>query len=289
MIRVILLGRTGNNLFQYAIGRTLAEIHQVPLVLDASLYRADGWNEVSHFLDLPIQAKVQRRFSIGARCLNKFIGKHYREVAGAPVIREKPTDLSFDQRILEAPNHCVLRGYFQTVLYFETIENQLREELSRLIEDRVRLEYGNSELFSLDGAINVAVHVRRGDYLTQRLFQVCERNYYHSSMDRIRALAPGAKFIVFSDEPEWCSTEFTGADLSVAEPIASDQSPLVDLFRMSSASHHIIANSSYSWWAAWLGKKDNQIVICPDRWYQSGIRAPIQEKLCEDWLTQSTA
>ncbi len=82
MIRIVMLGRTGNNLFQYALGRVLAEKHGVPLVLDASWFNAAGWAEVSHFLKLPLKAKVVRRCSLGTRALRKFTGKHYWEYRG---------------------------------------------------------------------------------------------------------------------------------------------------------------------------------------------------------------
>ena len=87
MIRIILLGRTGNHLFQYAFGRVLAEKHGVPLILDGSWFNAEGWAEVSHFLKLPIQARVARRFSLGARAPLKVTGRHYWEYRGVPVLK----------------------------------------------------------------------------------------------------------------------------------------------------------------------------------------------------------
>lgn len=104
-------------------------------------------------------------------------------------------------------------------------------------------------------------------------------------MDRIRDELPGARFFIFSDDPGWCRREFTAADTEVIDsgPVAAN--PLHDLLLMSLASHHIIANSSYSWWAAWLGDKPGQRVIMPDRWYAGTITAPIYEKLLPHWQT----
>jgi hypothetical protein len=97
-------------------------------------------------------------------------------------------------------------------------------------------------------------------------------------MNDIRQHVPGAQFYIFSDDPRWCEKNFNDLDVAGIIGRRYNSSPLHDLHLMSLASHHIIANSSYSWWAAWLGKKPAQFVIMPDRWYIHGIMAPIEEK-----------
>ena len=276
MIRIVLLGRTGNNLFQYALGRVLAEKHGVPLVMDASWFNAEGWAEVSHFLRLPLRATVVRRCSLGARALLKITGKHYWEYRGVPVLRESPDDQSFDPTFLEAPADCMLFGYFQTPLYFQTIADPLRAELNSLIGSAVRVPVDIR--VKLTSPNSVAVHVRRKDYLHQPIFQVCDTEYYREAMQKKRANLPSARFFIFSDDPVWCRAEFCEADQVVVDSGVAATNPLHDLYLMSLASHHIIANSSYSWWAAWLGAKPGQQVLMPDRWYAHGIKAPIEEK-----------
>lgn len=275
MIRIPLLGRTGNNLFQYAIGRVLAEKHQVPLVLDASWFNRSGWAEVSHFLKLPLKAKVVRSCPLGARALLKVTGKHYWEYRGVPVLRESGGDQRFDPAFLEAPADCVLFGYFQSPLYFTEIASALREELNTLLAGVAQ----DAQMRAmLTDPRSVAVHVRRGDFLNNPVFQVCDLLYYLTSMAEMRSRVPGARFFIFSDDPVWCRSEFTGSDIHVVGGETVGKSPLHDLQLMSTASHHIIANSSYSWWAAWLGDKPGQEVIMPERWFTSGINAPIEEK-----------
>ena len=121
---------------------------------------------------------------------------------------------------------------------------------------------------------SVAVHVRRGDYLEIPVFQVCDSHYYRNSMNQMREHLPGARFFIFSDDPDWCRGEFRDADTEVIDSGEAAANPLHDLHLMSLASHHIIANSSYSWWAAWLGDKPDQHVIMPDRWYAPGHQGP---------------
>ncbi len=295
MIRIILLGRTGNHLFQYALGRVLAEKHGVPLVLDGSWFNRDGWSEVSHFLRLPLKARVVRRFSLGTRALRKITGKHDWEYKGVPILREQPADQSFDPQFLKAPPDCLLFGYFQTPRYFESIAASLRAELLSLLVHRGMRGFGQDAratetraAFSdqISSPASVAVHVRRGDYLIHPAFMVCDGLYYRNAMDRMRELVPGARFFIFSDDPGWCRNEFREADQQVLDSGPGGRNPLHDLHLMSLASHHIIANSTYSWWAAWLGNKAGQKVLMPDRWYSGDeIKAPLEEKRLAHWET----
>lgn len=277
MIRVVMLGRLGNNLFQYALGRVLAERHGVPLVLDASWFDRAGWNQVSCMRRLGLHAKVVRRFSPGARALLKATGKHYWEYRGVPVIRESTVDQSFDPRIFEAPADCVVMGYFQSALFFEGIAGQIRREI-----DPGPAVAGLWIPEGLATETSVAVHVRRTDYTRIADFDVCSRNYYRTAMNRLRERVPGARFFIFSDDPAWCREQFQGGDEQVME---ADADPLADLHRMSLAGHHVIANSSYSWWAAWLGRKPGQQVLCPPRWTNGAVRVPMEQKLCAGWET----
>lgn len=301
MIRIVLLGRTGNNMFQYALGRVLAERHQVPLVLDGSWFNATGWQQVSHFLGMPLHARVVRRFSLGARTLRKLTGKHYWEYRGVPVLRESPADQSFDSRLLDAPAECVLVGYFQTPMYFDHIAAELRNELNGLLKDSWSERNKGARAFcqhpslppvaAKDLAIaeriqspeSVAVHVRRTDYLHHPAFQVCGDDYHRRAMDEMRNRIDKPRFYIFSDDPEWCRATFTDPDQEVVDSEPGSTNPLHDLRLMSLASHHIMVNSTYSWWAAWLGEKPGQQVFMPHRWYARDIKAPIEEKRMEHW------
>ncbi len=294
MLHIILRGRTGNILFQYALGRVLAAKHGVPLVLGASWYNRQGWAEVSHLLKLPIQANVTRGGmpgSIASRALRKLTGKHYWEYSGLPVLKEDALDHSFNPQFLDAPAECVISGYFQSPLYFESMADEIIYEIKYLLAQSFGLDSGQDARATVARAScpppvieritqpnSIAVHVRRGDYLCIPVFQVCDESYYHQSMERMRAQVPDARFFIFSDDPEWCRSNFSEQDTEVVDSGDAASNPLHDLYLMSLAGHHIIANSSYSWWAAWLGDKPDQQVIMPDRWYAKDIHAPIGEK-----------
>jgi hypothetical protein len=283
MIRIILRGRTGNILFQYALGRALAAKHGVPLMMDASWYNTEGWREVSHLLNLPLRAKVVRRFSTAARALRKLTKKHYWEYRGLTLLKEKDDDQSFDPCFLEAPAECVIHGYFQSPRYFESVAGELRFDINSLLARDAFTDSGASLAGGLAAENSVAVHVRRGDYLRMPLFNVCDETYHRHAMNRMRSLVADARFFIFSDDAAWCRGAFTESDCEVIDSGTAATNPLHDLHLMSLAGHHIIANSSYSWWAAWLGDKPGQQVIMPDRWFNDGVNAPVEEKRLPHW------
>ena len=278
-----MLGRLGNNLFQYALGRVLAEKHGVPLVMDGSWFNEEGWGQVKCLRQLPGlasgTAKVVRRASLASRALLKATGKHYWEYRGLPILRENELNQSFDPQFMQAPADCMLFGYFQTPRYFEGFEGQLREELST---HDLGLETGNEALAErLRQQGSVAVHIRRTDYAGNPDLDLCGEDYYRKTMQQMRDTLGNAHFFIFSDDPSWCQQHYVGHDIEIIDTPKSS-SALTDLHLMSLASHHIIANSSYSWWAAWLGEKAEQRVLMPGQWFGQ-ITAPIEEKRLSHW------
>ena len=276
-----MLGRFGNNLFQYATARVLAERHGVSVVMDGSWFDAKGWSQASCIQRLPIHAKVIRPVSLASRVVRKVTGKHYWEFLKIPIYREAGDDQSYHAEVLQMPADCLLMGYVQSSLYFRGIEDQLRKELST--DHLGWSETVCREAKRLCETPSVAVHVRRTDFTWLPFFAVCNAAYYQQAMNRMRARVPGAVFSIFSDDPDWCQVHLSGPDQIVMRVPGSERDPLIDFHLMSQAQHHIIANSSYSWWAAWLGKKPGQIVLCPPKWFTGGVHAPIGEKLCEGW------
>jgi hypothetical protein len=283
---MVMLGRTGNNLFQYALGRVLAEKHGVPLVLDGSWFDPPGWALVSCLQRLDLKARVIQRLPLAARALRRLSGRHYWEFRSVPVLKEAPADHRFDPRFLEAPPSCLIMGYFQTPLYFAGFEDRLRAELdtgrlpwkepTRKMADRIRSDR------------SVAVHVRRTDYIGNPDAEVCGAGYYLRAMNLLRSRMEGLHFHLFSDDPEWCRVHLAGADTEVCVLPEAAADPLHDLHLMSHARHHVIANSSYSWWAAWLGRKAGQQVLMPDVWFRSGMHAPVEEKRLAGWEVVET-
>ena len=161
-------------------------------------------------------------------------------------------------------NSCSLSGYFQSWKYFEHCKCYIDELLCPTITEDLS-EY-------------CCVHVRRGDYLRfPEHHPIQNIDYYMRAAGNI----PTKKFMVFSDDIEWCKHNFTGNEFTF-----NDTSSAADDFRrMVSCSSFIIANSSFSWWAAWLGKSQHKIVIAPKNWFGPALKKthPIHDLIPEQW------
>lgn len=277
-----MLGRTGNNLFQYAFGRVLSERHGVPLVMDGAWFNKAGWKSVSCLRRLPIQAELRRGLTLPARLLKKATGRHLHELLQlSHLVVEIPDDHSYNRSYLDAPPNCLIHGYFQSPLYFSGIESKLRREL-----DMSGMPWHSGTLRLADqiqSERSVALHVRRTDYVGNPNVEVCGTDYFKRAIRLLRERHENLVFHVFSDDPAWCSEQFTHDGVSIHALPEAMGDPLHDLFLMSRATHHIICNSTYSWWGAWLASHPSQNVIMPDRWFASGITAPINEKRANGW------
>lgn len=250
MITAVLNGRLGNWLFQYAAARCLALDRGTDVALDVS--RFTSWRH-------PFAGQVTRTlgfFSLPAR--------YTRQGDGAAEHAE--SGWGYDTRVHDLPDGASLRGYFQSPRYWRGHEETIRKDLQprRLPRD------GAFETLrsAIESGASVALHVRRGDYLTseRELHFVCTDAYYAQALHTMRERVRDARVFVFSDDPEWCRTHYAG-NAQVVELAASRSEPGLDLYLMSRCKHHIISNSTYSWWGAWLAAHPGQIVCAPERWF----------------------
>ena len=151
-----------------------------------------------------------------------------------------------------------LRGYFQSEKYF----NHNREHILELFSPQEQIEEHISKKYTtlINNPDCVSVHVRRGDYLKLSEFHaVLGEEYYDKAMDKYH----GANFVFFSDDIEWCRQTFKGKNFTFIEK----QPDVIDMILMSKICHNIIANSSFSWWGAWLNQMEGQTVVTPSRWF----------------------
>lgn len=149
------------------------------------------------------------------------------------------------------------------------------EKYFKKYEEDIRKMFGNG-IEEIDA---VSIHVRRGDYLliphSEFHTNLCDTDYY----ERAIAMFPKEKFIVFSDDIGWCKNYFRGKNFEFSE----EKDEIKDFNKQASCRHHIIANSSWSWWCAYLGRFNFSKVVCPreDKWFQDGI---IRTKVPKEWI-----
>jgi hypothetical protein len=288
MIIVRLKGGLGNQLFQYAMGRMLALHHQTSLILDTAEFARDPLR--NYRLDsFQIDAKPSNQFwffpenRIGRR-FNPLL-QAFRKVTSHPIALIREARFSFEPQALLTPNYSYLDGYWQSEKYFTSIEDQLRNDLCLSI----RL---NTAQAVLAGQINqdpfaVALHVRRGDYVadpaTTAFHGLCSIEWYQQAADLILKQVPSAHFYIFSDDYEWVKNNLKLPVLMRFIEPSPDGQEAIDLHLMSLCQHNIIANSSFSWWGAWLNANPNKIVIAPQRWFAAGHQ-DTSDLIPEKWI-----
>lgn len=263
------MGGLGNQMFQYAAGRQLAALRQTRLVLDT------GWFSETPETDTPrlygLDAfKLEAEIASGALLARlgnagfSGAGMLYTWLRSAAKFRKfkfyKP---GFDPAFFKVRDNAYLKGYFQSARYFEGISPQLREDFQFRDADQFRA----LPVFSqIRDSLSVSLHVRRGDYLGQSAHVVCTRDYYRKAVAGMQAaLGPEMTLFVFSDDLPWAkrSLEFPK---TVFVDNSNAELPAADLFLMASCRHHIIANSTFSWWGAWLNADPEKQVLAPAMW-----------------------
>ena len=258
MIAAKLMGGLGNMMFQIATTYSLSLDNDD----ECAFSLADGnfmKSVVDRFGDYEdahcYEENIFRRINILERC--------------PPITYREP---SFEYRGIPYHPHMCLQGYFQSEKYF--VHN--REKILDLFELSVPIKYEG--LFVHDVPL-VSVHVRRGDYLKFSKFHPpCSMDYYEAALRNLDM--PKATLVVFSDDIEWCKNNFSTTCIFV-----EGNSDVEDLSLMSKCDHHIIANSSFSWWGAWMNSHPEKEVIAPLRWFGANGPSKITKDLyCDGWI-----
>ena len=284
MIIVKLCGGIGNQMFQYAAARRLAYVNNVPLKLDL------GWFGKNRALT----ERDKRNYNLDCFMLSVEIAED-DEVSGLishlnnPLSRRLPYFLkkyishfnkthivekayNFDPEILMLKDNVYLDGYWQSDKYFNDAEDIIRFDFTFCDEP----EGQNLRYAELIRNLNsVSLHVRRGDYVTSAktgaFHGLCSLDYYKQAVNEIFRQTDKPVFFMFSDDMEWVKTNLKiDADIYYVDCNTLDTCH-EDLRLMSLCKHHIIANSSFSWWGAWLSSYTDKIVCAPEKWFNASV------------------
>jgi hypothetical protein len=263
----------GNQLFQYATGRSLARHLGTELVLDISAYPPQSFRQygLGDFMVAPRILGPRARYGI-----KKFRRKWLtpvRAVAQAAGIIRIMADghRGFDPTFHRRARIVYLDGFWQSERYFAADRELLLAELTL----RAPASPAISPLLArVRAETSVCVHVRRGDYVSapdgEQHWAICDLAYYQAAMAHIGERTVNARFYFFSDDPAWVQSHFGSSANCVIVSGQMAQSDLDDFRLMMNCRHFIIANSTFSWWAAWLGRAADKIVVAPRQWYRSG-------------------
>ena len=256
-------------MFQYAAGRALSLKHNTELMLD---------------LDAFLDSDSNRKYNLDVFGLKNNYHINFNKsnvIKNKPILDWQPSEhkfsnytiykqpfISFDPNFANYPNDCYLDGYWQSTKYFLKYEKAISEDFQ--FNNSIFDEYG--DLIDKIVKVNsVAIHLRRGDYVSDRqtnlVHGALDVEYYIDAVDFISDKQLNPHYFVFSDDPEWVQ-----ANLSTIKPITymGKLNPdVVDLYLMSVCKHQIVANSTFSWWAAWLNKNPDKIVVAPKKWFSN--------------------
>lgn len=287
MIIVRLLGGIGNQLFQYAAGRSLATKLGSELLLDDSLMIRRPWmTPRGYALDVyNIQARkisFKEKSSLLFRVLPPFRYLYETEVAKSPFTYYREPQYEFDTKLHQLTGDLIIEGYWQSGRYFADIADELRRDLQPI---RPLDIHAQKFLDQILRGNSVSLHIRRGDYISNRAaaknFFTCDLAYYQRAVAMVAERVPNAVFFVFTDDPAWVEKEFR-IDLPMVLVSRPNAWPAHDDLRlMSHCTHHIIANSSFSWWGAWLNPKPNKIVVAPSLWFRE--KRNMQDLIPPEW------
>jgi len=291
MIIAKLIGGLGNQLFQYAAARRLSLLHRTTLKLD-----------ISHFDHYKLHAYALKHFSIQEKfarpeeiaelkgSMKKGLAKTVFDMSQKlkPYYRRsifrEPHLRPFDLNILKTPRDVYLDGYWQSEKYFAPIQDVIRREFIVKYEpDPKTLEIAER----IAKTESVSVHVRRGDYISipehNLVHGTCRLEYYDRCVSLIREKVTNPYFFVFSDDPRWVKGNLRFGYPTTFVTHNDSSKNYEDLRLMSRCKHNIIANSSFSWWGAWLNANPNKIVLAPSQWFNQ-FSADTRDLLPDSWI-----
>jgi hypothetical protein len=275
MIIVKLKGGLGNQMFQYARGRRLSLLHKVQLKLDTTWFDNMG-NDTAREYGLK-NFKINEEFasfaeinalSGGGHFLNEF--RRFLPLRMRSYIQEK--QLNFEAAALNLHDNVYLNGVWANEKYFLDIRQLITEEFQLKYPSDIE----NIKMVDYIHAVNsVAVHVRRGDYVsnpvTNNYHGVCTTEFYNCAIAAIAAKINNPYFFLFSDDPQWVKENIIIPFPTIYVTHNSSGKAYEDLNLMRNCKHNIIANSSFSWWGAWLNSNPEKIIYAPSRWSNNSV------------------
>lgn len=260
-------GGLGNQLFQYAFARHLAILNNAKLLLDSTTcYSYDSLGTGRAFM--------LRAFSIDTKCAiqqdldwanNLRIWQRLKIVPRWIHLRENTFNKFQEDTLKEYKRNLYVVGHWQNENYFKAIAPLLKKEFT--VKKEFSDQYAN-DILKLN---SVAIHVRRGDYINTSEYsaQYCDlfaKGYYKNAVEAIKQKMLNSVFFIFSDDIEWCKNNMPFLN-NEAYFIEHTEGSVHDFYLMSLCKSQIIANSTFSWWAAWLNSNPDKIVVCPSKWF----------------------
>ncbi len=286
------MGGLGNQMFQYACGRRLSLLHNTKLIIDTKFIEDRTQRDNFTFRDYEL--KIFNNISVQISDL-KMLERYYKTDLYSRILKKMlyPKILSeqgreFNARVLSAGSSLYLIGYWQSEKYFLDIKDVLKKDFEFPSIDEN--EYINTISKSIAESNSISIHIRRGDYVKNQfaksIYTTLSNDYYQKAINYCNKKVKEARFFIFSDDPQYVQANFSNIKNLVIVDHKDIVANYVDMKLMSLCKHNIIANSSYSWWAAWLNNNTEKIVISPKKWYvKDNNEKIIDSRIPNSWIS----
>lgn len=267
-----IMGGLGNQMFQYAMIKSLSIEKNAIFILDLSFmknyklhkYGLDNFQIEKNYLSIP-----------------QWFIKFLLKLKVILVYDESLYSFKFNPNLISLSNNFIyFGGYFQSELYFK----KYAQEILTDFEVKAPLKQKTIELISKICLQNaVSIHIRRGDFLNLNTHNTDKNEYYKLAIDKIEEIVHDPVYYIFSDDMDWVKENFKTNFETIYVDFNTADSNYEDLKLMSSCKHNIIANSSFSWWGAWLNANPSKIVIAPKKWF-NGEDYDYSDVIPQSWI-----
>lgn len=281
---VKLNGGLGNQMFQWALARMIKESTGMEAYLDMSYFK----KRYARPYQLDV-FKVEPKIVEDAWTIFKLdiiwtfrAFLHWEKTFEYLLFSEK--QFNFDSGIQKIRPNTYILGFFQSEKYFKSVEKYIREDFEFAdLPDEANLKM----IRKINSTPSISLHIRRGDYVQKQRYQdayaTCSLDYYKRAVEHIAQKVPNPTLFIFSDDIEWVKKNLKLPYESVYVSHNTGKKSFEDMRLMSLCSHNVIANSSFSWWGAWLNKNENKIVVAPEKWFND--KKIIQtDVIPQDWI-----
>lgn len=289
MIIVNVIGGLGNQMFQYAFGYAVSQKRNEVLKLDINNFETYdlrsyelGLFHINAILASKEEVKVLKyKYE---NIFEKIVRKIGRKAIPVSEKYYKESCFNFDKNVFNIKGDVYFEGYWQSEKYFKEYREDLLKQFTLTEEIHLQSQQYEQKIKNTE---SVSLHIRRGDYVTNThtnsVHGTCTLDYYKNAILKIKQKIKNAHFFIFSDDLAWAKVNLDFIDNLTFIELAEDIPDHEEMHLMSCCKHNIIANSSFSWWGAWLNQNPDKIVIAPNRWFKdSSINT--QDLIPETWI-----
>ena len=283
MVTVKIIGGLGNQMFQYAYAKALQQRgYEVKIDISAfGSYDLHQYGLDKYNIDLEASTKKENDKFYKNNIFSKILRKLGLDFSKK--IKEK--SLLFDSDLLNIEDDSYIEGYFQSEKYFKNIREVIIKQFT--INQKVSNYAIEIENKIKNSQNSCSLHIRRGDYLNStniNIHGICDIEYYKNAMKYLEEKVGNLNYFIFSDDIEWVKDNLVIENAIYIES-KEKRIPHEDIYLMSLCQHNIIANSSFSWWGAWLNQNENKIIIAPKRWFADDtMQKQSGDIVCESWV-----